>query len=163
MVDLRLPRANQGLINLKDGPQGNAGTATRQFYDWMRQIATQSDNAGLQEQIDAILVIIEEIESGANFLIQGSYSVRVTGTPQSGLVSLYLQGDTALPGVSQYYGTNDLGVKGWNPLPNFDSAVPYFIPVTDTYTVSLYKQALFSMIIDVEGTLTVDGFLIEVN
>jgi hypothetical protein len=41
--------------------------------------------------------------------------------------------------------------------------VPYFIPSGSTFTVPLYVQALFSMTIDNEGIIDVDGFLIEVD
>lgn len=41
--------------------------------------------------------------------------------------------------------------------------VPYFIASGSTFTVPLYKQGLFSMTIDVEGILIVDGFLIQVD
>lgn len=44
-----------------------------------------------------------------------------------------------------------------------DSTVPYFIPAGVTYTVNQYKQALFTTTIDVEGTLEIDGLLIEVS
>jgi len=43
------------------------------------------------------------------------------------------------------------------------SVVPYFLAATDTFTVPIYKQALFEEIIDVEGILTVDGYLIMVS
>jgi len=40
--------------------------------------------------------------------------------------------------------------------------VPYRIPAGVTFTVPLYKQALFVETIDVEGVLDVEGLLIEV-
>lgn len=43
------------------------------------------------------------------------------------------------------------------------AAVPHFIASGDTYTVALYKQALFTMPIDNEGDLVVDGYLVEVS
>jgi hypothetical protein len=44
-----------------------------------------------------------------------------------------------------------------------DGMVPYFVASGDTFTVPEFKQALFSMLIDNEGTLAVDGFLLEVD
>lgn len=41
--------------------------------------------------------------------------------------------------------------------------VPYWIPDGETFTVPLYKQALFSEAIDGPGTLDVIGMLIEVD
>lgn len=40
--------------------------------------------------------------------------------------------------------------------------VPYFIASGETFTVPEYKQALFHMPIDCEGSLVVDGYLVEV-
>lgn len=113
MSDITLPRANQPLINLRDGPQGNAGTATRELYNFLRQLSTLTDNAELQAEIDAILVRLEALEAGENFTIQGTLSVSVTGQPSSGLVALALRGDVNIPGNKFYYGTNASGVKGW--------------------------------------------------
>ena len=117
MSDITLPRANQALINQKDGPQGNAGTATREFYNFLRQLATLTSNAELQAEIDAILVRLEELEQGSSFTIQGPFSVAVTGQPSNRLVALALRNDVAAPGASFYYGTNSFGVKGWYVLP----------------------------------------------
>lgn len=41
--------------------------------------------------------------------------------------------------------------------------VPYFIASGDTFTVAFPIQALFSMTIDNEGTIDVDGYLIQVD
>lgn len=41
--------------------------------------------------------------------------------------------------------------------------VPYFLASGQTFTVPVYKQALFEMTIDNEGILEVDGFLVEVH
>lgn len=43
------------------------------------------------------------------------------------------------------------------------SLVPYLISVGETYTVPINKQALFEMIIDDQGILVVDGYLIMVT
>lgn len=44
-----------------------------------------------------------------------------------------------------------------------DGLVPYYIASGDTYTVPLYKQALYSTEIDNGGTLDVIGLLLEVS
>jgi hypothetical protein len=41
--------------------------------------------------------------------------------------------------------------------------VPYYISPSEKFTVPIYKQALFSMNIDNEGMLEINGFLIEVD
>lgn len=42
-------------------------------------------------------------------------------------------------------------------------SVPYFIPSSETFNVPLYKQSLFGIPLDIEGILSVDGYLLEVN
>lgn len=54
----------------------------------------------------------------------------------------------------------------WVPGSGSTSAgemVPYFIASGDTFTVPVFKQALYAMEIDNEGTLEVNGFLLEVD
>lgn len=41
--------------------------------------------------------------------------------------------------------------------------VPTYIASGDTFTVPIYRQALFTMPIDVVGILVVDGYLVEVT
>jgi hypothetical protein len=42
-----------------------------------------------------------------------------------------------------------------------DGLPPYLVQVGETYTVPEYRQALFAEPITVDGTLVVDGMLIE--
>ena len=59
--------------------------------------------------------------------------------------------------------TDGTGVTSWAAVgAASDSTVPYFIPTGETFVVNLFRQALFSTSIDVEGTLEVNGLLIEV-
>lgn len=44
-----------------------------------------------------------------------------------------------------------------------DVTVPTYIALNDTFSVAVYKQALFEMTIDVEGILDVTGFLVQVD
>lgn len=44
-----------------------------------------------------------------------------------------------------------------------DGSVPYFIPADETYTVPIYRQALFARTIDAEGMVDLEGDLILVN
>ncbi len=60
-------------------------------------------------------------------------------------------------------GTTAIAYAQWAVSGGADGMVPYYIAAGDTFTVPLYKQALFEMDIDVVGTLTVDGFLIQVT
>lgn len=47
--------------------------------------------------------------------------------------------------------------------PGANGMVPYYIGPSETFQVPLFKQALFSMNIDAEGILDIEGFLIEVD
>jgi hypothetical protein len=40
--------------------------------------------------------------------------------------------------------------------------VPYFVPLGETFIIPVNHQALFTMPIDIEGSLEVDGYLIEI-
>jgi hypothetical protein len=44
-----------------------------------------------------------------------------------------------------------------------DASVPYFVASTETFTVPLYRQALFARTIDCEGIIDLSGDLILVN
>lgn len=52
----------------------------------------------------------------------------------------------------------------WEPEPGAGSGmVPFYIPVGDSFTVPIYKQALFADPIEVDGGLIVNGVLIGVD
>lgn len=44
-----------------------------------------------------------------------------------------------------------------------DGSVPYFVPAGDTFTVPIYRQALFERTIDCEGLMDIEGDLIMVT
>lgn len=69
------------------------------------------------------------------------------------------------PGVAGYVlQTDGAGVTSWAAVgAASDSTVPYFIPTATAFTVNENKQALFSIPIDIEGTLEVNGLLVEVD
>jgi hypothetical protein len=68
------------------------------------------------------------------------------------------------PGVNGYVlQTDGTGATSWAAVgAAADSTVPYFIPPATTFTVNDNKQALYSVPIDVEGTLEINGLLVEV-
>jgi hypothetical protein len=61
--------------------------------------------------------------------------------------------------------TDDITFELWPPNTAAAEAamVPYFIAAGDTFTVPEFKQAPFAITIDNEGTLVVDGILVEVD
>ena len=54
------------------------------------------------------------------------------------------------------------GVKTWTTLTIPDGACPYYIGADEIFTVNLYKQVLFSIPIEVDGILAIDGILVAV-
>jgi hypothetical protein len=58
--------------------------------------------------------------------------------------------------------TDGTGVTAWTPVGAAqDSTVPYFIPTGETYTVNVNRQALYARNIEIDGTLEVNGDLID--
>lgn len=68
------------------------------------------------------------------------------------------------PGTSGYVLTTDgSGILSWTAVgAASDSTTPYYIPVGETFTNNINRQNLFSATIVVDGTLEVDGLLINV-
>ena len=68
------------------------------------------------------------------------------------------------PGTSGYVlTTNGAGITSWSAVgAAVDFTVPFFISTGDTFRVNTNRQALYSVPIDIEGDLVVDGLLIQV-
>jgi hypothetical protein len=67
------------------------------------------------------------------------------------------------PGTDGYALTWGLTGLEWTAIGSAaDSTVPYRIPVGQSFTVNENRQALWAMPIDVEGTLEVNGILVQV-
>jgi hypothetical protein len=141
---------------------GTGGVVTTPWYDFLarRDAALSGDTAELSAQVAALSEQVANLAVGE---VIGLFSVSVSGSLSEGQAFVQLAGDSANPGSSYYYGTDSSAAKGWYPLP--DSAVPFFIPDGDTYTVAENKQALFALPIELDGTasLVVDGALVEVG
>lgn len=60
-------------------------------------------------------------------------------------------------------GGDAISIPGAAGEDGVNGMVPYFIATGEVFTVPEFKQALFSINIDNEGILEVDGFLIEVD
>lgn len=146
-----IPKPTEPLVNPK-------GHITKNWYNYLLGQIGESAINSLQQQIDALWAAIND-GSQSDVSITGSFSVQVFGTAETGYF-VQLRNDTPTPDPDSYYGTDADGVRGYHALPS--DMVPYFIASDETYTVPLYKQALFAMPIDVAGFLIVDGFLTEV-
>lgn len=157
---------NPKLPNAREPIQPGGAPPTSAWRKYFESLAAQTDNADLQAQLLALAERVSDLENedGSANTVLGRLSVHSVGTLATGDVVLTLIGDLQSPGNSYYYGTSDVGVKGWHVLPiPPDLTPPYFIPADETYTVAVNKQALFTMPIDVEGFLDVEGYLVEVG
>ncbi|KOQ78884.1 hypothetical protein ABW45_04785 [Stenotrophomonas maltophilia] len=95
---------------------GRATLAWRNYFLRLASVQSSDDLRALYEALAARVAVLEDGES-IDFQILGQGSVSVNGVPQPGnVVVISLQGDTALPGNTQYYGTGPNGAKGWFPI-----------------------------------------------
>lgn len=150
------PQPNSGITIPGDRPSVEWYNYITQFED------VTADTSVLQDEINALRVLIAELEDGVGVSIIGLDSVQVSGTSSFGY-QIQLVGDVVAPDVEQYYGTDTSGNRGWHDFqPTF---MPYFIPDGETFTVPVNKQGLFAMNIElgVGSSLVVDGALIEVD
>lgn len=91
--------------------------------------------------------------------IVGTFVPVLEGTLYAGLI--FRNTNTDLVDVD----TDDITFELWPPASAGagDAMVPYYIATDDTFTVPLYKQALFSTPIEIDGALVVNGVLIGVD
>lgn len=134
-----------------------------EFFRFLRDLVAYLRRIdGNSAELALIVARIEALEADISREVVGQFSVSVTEDGNTFVVRLV--GDLPVPPAESYYGTGADGSRGFFPLPDPPPAlVPYFIPEGSTYTVPVYSQALSAMNIDVEGTLDVEGYLIEVN
>jgi hypothetical protein len=154
-----LPRAQAEIVGTDRRP-------SREWYEFFRQLLQFANDSGLLDPdvIANILARLDALEQeGDTFTIAGALSVKVSGTPASGAVQLYLDGDTALPGNFCYYRTGATGAKEWSAIdhntvsaiqdaPNAVANQHYHMSATQADAVGL----LFKSGNDVRAT-TADG------
>lgn len=108
-------------------------------------------------QLNAPFTDTVAINAGGGLVINTNLTPRLTITDD---------GDWDLDGNSGSAGDVLTSAGAGSPpvwAPAGGSAVPYFIPAAVSYVVALFQQALFSVPIDIEGTLEVNGLLIQVD
>lgn len=159
-MNILLPKPTAALVDA-------GGRPTREGYDFLRSLASAVQVDANVEEIRALVAQIQGIDL-SSFLhdtaqVRGLASVSATGSLAAGLVALQLVNDADNPAPASYYGTDAAGAKGFHALPSGGGSVPYFVPAGQTFSVAEFQQALFSMPIEVEGSLEVDGYLIEVD
>lgn len=87
-------------------------------------------------------------------------SLVVSGTTDLGPVSnVTITGGTA----GQVLTTDGSGVLSFSTVAASGGMMPYYIPSGETYTISEYKQGLFSVPITIDGDLVVNGVLVQVS
>jgi hypothetical protein len=114
-------------------------------------------NTGLQVKDNALYQVVHDL-----------IAALVTVNKQlNGVISSSSSSVTNINNVIQQlvevseFSSDDFQIPG--PIGPAGPIVPYHIGINETFLVPLYKQALFSMNIDNEGIIEVDGFLIEVD
>lgn len=98
-------------------------------------------------------------------IIDTNGNVNTPDLTVTGLSNLGAVGNITITGGSsgQVLTTNGSGGLSWSAgSAGGDGLMPYYIPVGETYTIPENKQGLFSLPITVDGTLEVDGILVEV-
>jgi hypothetical protein len=90
----------------------------------------------------------------------GIVKITASGTEYRFGKVLEIDGDPGNPG--QVLTSNGATVApSWQTISG-GSFVPYYIPISDTFYVPVNQQALYNIPITVDGTLEVDGLLVEV-
>lgn len=122
MKDFALPGARAAFV----GPDG---LPQRPFYQWMLAIdrnvtENTNGNSNADASIKAIALklgspdgtVANIPEQGTPGTINGSGSIQVDGTLESGVVNLSLMYDTLFPGPSTFYGAGPDSKRGWFPV-----------------------------------------------
>lgn len=91
---------------------GPDGKFTLPWYGFFRDGGTGT-SATVDAEIAALNAAVLELQSAGSFSISATQSVRSTGQPANGVVSLLLEGDVTTPDATAYYGTDAAGDKGW--------------------------------------------------
>jgi len=143
-----LPQSQTSLISQR-------GVTMAEFYRWFqyidRAISTNGSNGqNYADQIKAIALALGSPDGtvanippqGNQAIINGTGSIEVSGTLESGVVNLSLFGDASYPANTSYYGTNTSGKRGFYALSSgflgtAGQIVDTVDPVTGVSTFSL--------------------------
>lgn len=105
------------------------------------------------------------LSAGSITLDASSGNISATNLDITALSNLGNVGNVTITGGTDGYvlqtdGTGNLSFvsPGSNPAP-----MPYYIPIGTDLTISTYYQGLFSVPITIDGTLDVEGVLVEVD
>lgn len=169
-----------------------AGIPAPEWHDYFRELGGVPDDLQAQIDALAVLIAALQEGGSSPGVVSGAGSINTFGSLADGEVWVRLDNDVDEPGDAKFYGTSPTGAKGWfsrllatladvdltgltdGDVIGWDStaakfvpagagAVPTYIAPDKTFRVREYTQALFSMPIDAEGILDVEGFLIGVD
>lgn len=166
--DPSLPSVRTPLLDARGLP----ADAWRKFFERLSRVAAEVGDAALQGQISALAQRVSELEASGGDLpiLTSGAGIEIQGQLTDPFIVIALKAYLAdLQDVSETAPaegdrlTWDAALALWRPAPAPDTAVPYFIPADETYSVAANKQALFTMPIDVEGFLDVEGYLVGVD
>lgn len=98
-------------------PLLEGAAASRPYYLFLQWMATNVP--AVAAQVDGLTARVDAITGGGSgdaANITGRWSIQTYGSLAAGIVQISLEGDTAAPGNTQYYGSDTSGTKGWFPV-----------------------------------------------
>lgn len=105
----------------------------------------------------------------ATVVIQANADITTINLTANGISNLGNVGNVKITGGNsgQYLSTDGSGNLAWDDVGNISSnrvaVMPYLIPTGESYILNTNFQGLYSQTITIDGELTVDGMLIEIN
>jgi hypothetical protein len=123
-------------------------------------------NTGLQQKNNALYQVIHDLIG----LVTSINKTTSSGSFSGGGGGASVINNTNITQISLDSGSSDDSLDQLSYFPimsssssSIDAFIPYYVAPTDTYVIPINKQGLFSMNIDNEGIIEIDGFLIEVD
>ena len=102
-------------------------------------------------------------------IVQANGDINTINFTANGVSNLGPVGNVKITGgnVDQYLRTDGTGNLSWDDVGNISSnrvaVMPYLVPTGESYILNTNFQGLYSQPITIDGELTVDGMLIEIN
>lgn len=126
-------------------------------------LKTLNSVGGFGVGADSNVVIYANSDIHGNIIVANA-SVNTLDLNVTGLSNLgHISNVKILGGTEhQVISTDGNGNLSFTTVSTTGGMMPYYIPEGETYTVSVNKQGLFSIPITVDGTLEVEGILVQV-
>lgn len=122
-MNLKRPKPSEPFLDAR-------GLVTRPWFNYLSALTPSEASAEIELQLQALGRRVSELEGEGGGLPQstrayGQLSVQSNGTLSDGMVVFNLVNDEAAPAPRSYYGTDDAGTLGYQPLPSGG-----FLPMT---------------------------------